>query len=131
MRGRRRIVAAAVVAVAVVAIAVGGWASTRRAVEGIGTVPVTVSDPDFAYEVPAGTGARLDRGERVEILPGRIDARVGQTIRIVNRDDRGYVLGPFVVGPGETMTQRFTDPGTFTGACVVHPSGEIEVTVRA
>jgi hypothetical protein len=80
---------------------------------------------------PGGYEARLERGERVEILPGRIDARVGQTIRIENRDGRGYLLGPFYVGARETLVQRFVSPGTFRGECVVHPSGEIVVDVTA
>jgi plastocyanin len=86
---------------------------------------------DWSYVIPAGTGARLDSGERVELLPARIDARVGQVIRIVNRDSRGYLLGPFYVGAHETLSQRFTSPGVFEGDCSVHPSGQIVLEVRA
>jgi hypothetical protein len=99
--------------------------------EGPGAVAISGGAADWSYEIPAGTGARLDRGERLELLPPRIVARVGEAIRIVNRDDRGYLLGPFYVGPHETLTQRFTSPGSFEGACAVHPSGRLVLEVRA
>ena len=98
---------------------------------GPGAVAVENASADWSYSIPSGTGARLDQGERVEILPARIDARVGQVIRIVNHDGRGYLLGPFYVGAHETLLQRFTAPGTFKGACAVHPSGKIVLDVRS
>lgn len=104
--------------------------SGSREVKGPAAVSVTATIADWSYTIPAGTGARLARGEKVEILPQRIDAQVGEVIRIVNDDERGYLLGPFYVGPGETLTQRFTAPGTFRGECVVHPSGELLLRVE-
>ncbi len=86
---------------------------------------------DFSYVIPPGTGDRIDRGEPVDIIPGNLDARVGQVLRIVNEDTRGHLVGPFFVGKGETMTQRFASAGTLSGACSIHPSGQITVTVRA
>ena len=56
--------------------------------------------------------------------------QVGEVIEIVNEDDRGHLIGPFFVGAGETLTQRFASPGEFIGICTVHPSGEIVVTVE-
>jgi hypothetical protein len=47
----------------------------------------------------------------------------------VNEDDRGHLVGPFFVGKGETLRQRFADTGTFVGRCSVHPSGEILLNV--
>jgi hypothetical protein len=99
--------------------------------KGPGAVPVESERADWSFAIPPGTGARLDRHDPVEILPARIDARVGQVIRIVNHDGRGYLLGPFYVGAHETLTQRFTSPGTFRGACAVHPSGRIILDVRS
>jgi hypothetical protein len=128
----RRRSAALLVAATVCAASVGVYRATAPGPpKGPGAVAVEDTPADLTYVIPDGTGARLDQGHRVEVLPARIDARVGQVIRIVNHDGRGYLLGPFYVGAHETLLQRFTSPGTFEGACVVHPSGEIVLNVRA
>ncbi|MGB0801270.1 MAG: cupredoxin domain-containing protein, partial [Ilumatobacteraceae bacterium] len=57
------------------------------------------------------------------------EVAVGETIRIVNEDDRGHVVGVFYVGAGETLTQTFTAPGQLTGECTVHSSGVFTLTV--
>jgi len=120
------------VAISAVAVAYGIHRLTAPGPSaGPGAVAVAAARADWSYEIPAGTGVRLDRGEKLALLPPRIDARVGQVIRIVNHDIRGYLLGPFYVGPGETLTQRFTSPGRLEGACAVHPSGRLVLEVRA
>lgn len=131
----RRAVTAIALAASAIAIGAGTY-GVHRAIapvpgEGPGAIAVAGGHADWSYEIPAGTGARLDRGEKLALLPPRIDARVGQVIRIVNNDTRGYLLGPFYVGPRETLTQRFTSPGTFEGACAVHPSGRLVLEVQA
>ena len=85
----------------------------------------------YEYTIPAGAGEALDAGEPLEILPGTLDASVGETIQIVNLDDRGHNVGPWFVGANETMRQEFTSAGTFEGVCTVHPSGELVLNVTA
>jgi hypothetical protein len=89
-----------------------------------------VASPGLRYVIPPGTSAEVQAGERVDLLPARLDVRVGDVIQIVNRDDRGQVIGPFYVAARSTMTQRFTAPGSFVGRCTVHLSGQIRLTVR-
>ena len=84
---------------------------------------------DYSYTIPAGSGDAIDRGEPLEILPQALEARVGEVLELVNQDDRGHLVGPFFVGAGETLRQRFNAPGSFIGACTVHPSGEFVLTV--
>lgn len=84
---------------------------------------------DYSYTILPGSGEAIDRGEQLEILPRELEARVGEVIELVNLDDRGHLVGPFFVGEGETMRQRFNSPGEFVGACSVHPSGEFILTV--
>jgi plastocyanin len=85
----------------------------------------------YEYTIPAGAGVALDAGHPLDILPAELDARVGESIRIVNNDSRGHSIGPFFVGAGETMTQLFASPGEFRGVCTVHPSGQFVLVVRA
>jgi plastocyanin len=80
--------------------------------------------------IPRGAGEALDAGEPLEILPAELVVTVGETIRIVNDDDRGHNVGPFFVGAGETLSQRFSSPGEFVGVCTVHPSGELVLIVN-
>jgi len=86
---------------------------------------------DYEYLIPVGAGEALDAGEPLEILPAELDVQVGESIRIVNDDDRGHTVGPFFVGANETLTYRFSSPGELVGVCTVHPSGEIVLTVSA
>jgi plastocyanin len=88
-----------------------------------------VGEVEHDYVIPAGTGERLDAGEEVEIMPSVLEATVGETIRIVNDDDRGHVVGVFFVGAGETLTQTFTSAGEFSGRCTVHTDGEFTLRV--
>ena len=126
MTGRARSVAAAAVAVAALA-ACGGDDPARPSTEVIDAV----ASATFEYVIPAGAGEALDAGTPLEILPPQLDAKVGDTIRIENDDDRGHTVGPFFVGANETLTQRFSTPGEFVGVCTVHPSGEIVLRVTA
>ncbi|MDJ0925130.1 MAG: hypothetical protein QNJ77_11265 [Acidimicrobiia bacterium] len=89
----------------------------------------SVDAADYSYTIPAGSGEALDRGEPLEILPQTLEVRVGEVFEMVNEDDRGHLVGPFFVGAGETLRQRFNAPGQFIGACTVHPSGEFVLTV--
>jgi hypothetical protein len=84
---------------------------------------------DWTFTIPTGAGERIDAGEPLEILPAELEVRVGEVLRIRNEDDRGHVIGPFFVGAGETLTQRFASAGEITGDCSVHPSGRLVLRV--
>lgn len=126
--GRRLTLAVAAVSLGWGLAACGG--ETASGTPGINAAEATDS-ADHQYLIPAGTGARLDAGERIEIIPAELEVRVGEVIRIVNEDDRGHIIGAFYVGAGETLNQRFSTPGTLQGDCSVHPSGSFTLTVRA
>ena len=83
----------------------------------------------YEFVIPSGAGEALDRGEPLEILPAELEVTVGETIRIVNEDDRGHAVGPWFVGANETVSQEFTRVGTFEGVCTVHPSGQLVLVV--
>ena len=85
--------------------------------------------PDYSFTIPAGSGDAIDRGESLDLLPQELDVTVGEVLELVNLDDRGHLVGPFFVGKGETVRQRFNAPGTYVGECSVHESGEIVLTV--
>ena len=90
-----------------------------------------IVDATYEYTIPLGAGEALDAGEPLEILPGTLDATVGESIVIVNEDTRGHNVGPWFVGAGETLRQTFSSPGSFEGICTVHPSGQLVLNVSA
>jgi len=117
----------AAVAAGLLLVSCGSDSSSEPAAEAIDAV----DSATYEFVIPAGAGEALDAGTPLEILPGELDVRVGETIRIVNEDDRGHTVGPFFVGANETLTQRFSSPGEFVGVCTVHPSGQIVLVVEA
>ncbi|MEQ8716493.1 MAG: hypothetical protein RIE08_02685 [Acidimicrobiales bacterium] len=123
----RRVLPAAFATVMVAAVALvgcsGGGADT------FGVESAAEDAATLSYVIPEGAGEAFDRGEPLEILPAELDMSVGDVIEIVNEDDRGHLIGPFFVGAGEVLRQRFRSAGEFIGICTVHPSGEIVVTV--
>lgn len=122
----RTVAAAGALGLAVLA-GCGGSDGSQAATEAVeGTATAT-----YEYVIPVGAGEALDAGTPLEILPAELEVQVGETIRIVNDDDRGHSVGPFFVGARETLTQRFSSPGEFVGVCTVHPSGEFVLVVNA
>lgn len=83
----------------------------------------------YSYVIPAGTGDRLDAGEPVVIIPAELSVHVGDSISIVNNDDRGHSVGPFFVAAGERLTHEFSERGTIADVCTIHPSGRVTITV--
>jgi plastocyanin len=90
------------------------------------------SDPtsDITFTIPAGTQARLDAGEQVEVLPATIAVERGAAVVIENDDAVTHTAGPFTVPAGAQVRQRFDELGTFTSSCSLHPSGELTIVVR-
>ena len=84
---------------------------------------------DYEYEIPLGTGKRTDAGEELDIFPRLLKVRVGESIRIVNNDDRDHLIGTFFVGAGETLTQEFVSPGMLTGECSIRPGSSFTIQV--
>lgn len=84
---------------------------------------------EYRVEVPAGTAARIDRGESVELIPADLHLGVNDTLVVANLDERAHVVGPFSVRAGETVSHTFSKAGVFQGQCTIHPGGAITITV--
>lgn len=67
--------------------------------------------------VPEGTADQLARGETVDIMPAEIRMRVGDTLRIRNKDAAGHEVGPYVVAAGKEFELTYGAPGRFEGIC--------------
>ena len=85
----------------------------------------------YEYVVPYGTSVRIDQGQKVDLMPQRLDVKVGESIRIKNQDGRDYMIGPFFVTAGQELAMRFTQPGELSGVCQMNPEGEFLISVTA
>lgn len=89
-----------------------------------------VQSDRIEVDVPPGTAASIEAGEEIELLPRELFVEVGDELVVRNRDDAIHEVGPYVVGPGETIRQEFTEPGQIEGLCTLHPSGRVRIVVR-
>jgi hypothetical protein len=80
--------------------------------------------------IPAGTKARLDRGDRTAGIPRRIEGRVGDTLRIVNRDRAPHTVAGFPVAAGQALELPLRSPGVTEGMCTAHPEDRVAIVVR-
>lgn len=78
---------------------------------------------DHTFVVPLGTGAKLENGDRIEILPRDLEVRVGDRLVVINDDDRAHDVGPWTVGGQKTFTFTFTEVGRFDSRCTLHSGG--------
>ena len=78
---------------------------------------------DIRFEVPAGTGATLDAGGTVAILPRDLEVHVGDRLVVDNLDDRAHDVGPWTVPANATFHIRFTQVGRYDSHCSLHAGG--------
>lgn len=81
------------------------------------------------FTIDAGTGARIDAGEVVELMPTEVRLSVDDTLVIENDDDRDFMVGPYLVRAGETVEQTYRSPQVLVGECSLSGSGEIRIVV--
>lgn len=81
------------------------------------------------YVIPAGTGARLEAGERIEVFPRVLRVRVGDRLVVRNEDDRRHHAGPISVDPGSRMEMTFGRAGELRGECTLNVARTYRIIV--
>lgn len=101
------------------------------AVAGAAFVPIEPDSRDELFEIPAGTWKRRMAGDKVEILPDRIDLTLGLNDRLLlrNLDEVPQQFGPVLIMPGQSFTLPFEVASTYSFACTAHASGQMSVVV--
>lgn len=92
-----------------------------------------VDIPDNEYWIVVPAGAREITGmHMIEFVPDLINLSVsGQNTLVIRNDDFvDNTIGPFFVASGETLRQRFNEPGIFQGTCTIN-QGVIRIEVGA
>jgi hypothetical protein len=127
----RRAVAAVVLVATLAALTAcgGGSAATSTTVRATTSALGPDEKADYEYVVPYGTSVRLDQGQVVDIMPQLLTVKVGQSIRIWNKDGKDYMIGPFYVASGQRLAMRFTHVGKLSGVCSMNPEGQFIIDV--
>lgn len=79
--------------------------------------------------VPAGTDARLQAGEKVTVMPSRIEMQVGDTLLIRNQDTVDQRVGPYFVKAGKEIRLTYGKVGTYEGYCPLSEGERYEIVV--
>lgn len=118
----RRVAAWAAGLLGLALLAVLGWAALA---------PIHADTRDALFAIPKGTWARRMAGNRVEILPDRIDLTLGldDTLLLRNDDEVPQQFGPVVIMPGQSFRLPFEVASTYSFACSAHASGQMSVVV--
>lgn len=98
----------------------------------IGGVASACSTPEpqtIEVVVPAGTQDRLDAGETVDVMPARIEMRVGDTLVIRNDDSVRQSVGPYQVEANRSIRLTYGTPGTFEGYCPLSEGERYEIVI--
>ena len=103
-------------------LAGAGWAAFA---------PIRVDTRDALFAIPKGTWARRMAGDKVEILPERIDLTLGlnDILLLRNDDEVPQQFGPVVIMPGQSFRLPFEVASTYSFACSAHASGQMSVVV--
>lgn len=106
----------------VVALSLLAWAAF---------VPIELPSRDELFEIPPGTYARRMAGDKVEILPDRIELTLGLNDQLLlrNRDEVPQQFGPVLIMPGQSFRLPFEVASTYSFACSAHASGQMSVVV--
>ena len=114
--------AALVVALVVALLGLGVW---------MAWAPLQLATRDELFEVPPGTYARRMAGDKVEVLPDRIDLTLGlnDVLLLRNNDEVPQQFGPVVIMPGQSFRLPFEVASTYSFACSAHASGQLAIVV--
>jgi protein SCO1/2 len=94
-------------------------------------VGVVLFPSQAVLTIPKGTNARLESGRGSQVIPAKIELRVGDLFILRNEDIAPHHVGGFYVRPGQSLSYRFNQAGTFDFLCTVHRDGHIKFEVEA
>jgi plastocyanin len=85
---------------------------------------------EVLIDIPAGTALEIRNGKDPGVVPTRIEGRVGDELKIINRDSVSHTVGPFLVEAGQTLSSPLNREGVFEGECSLHPSDRVALIVQ-
>jgi len=95
--------------------------------------PVALDSRDELFEIPKGTWARRMAGDKIEILPSKVQLTLGanDVLLLRNLDDVPQIFGPVLIMPGQSFRLPFETVSENQFDCTAHASGQMSVSVQA
>lgn len=79
--------------------------------------------------IPAGTNKRVNAGMLVDVMPARLEMRVGDTLLIRNEDEFDRSIGPYFVKAGAELRFTYGKAGEFEGFCPVSVGQHYQIVI--
>jgi hypothetical protein len=108
--------------VAAVALGVPAWAAFA---------PIRSEAREQVYEIPQGTWARRQAGEKFDLIPDTIHMTLGvkDVLVMKNHDDVPHLFGPVLIMPGQSFQLPFRQPASYIFTCPLHTKGQLTIVV--
>jgi hypothetical protein len=105
-----------------VALGVPAWAAFA---------PIDTDSPELVLEIPTGTFARRQAGEKFDLIPAEIRLTMGvkDVLVMQNHDDVPHLFGPVLIMPKQTFRLPFRKASTYLFTCPLHTSGLLTIVV--
>ncbi|HVP86927.1 MAG TPA: hypothetical protein VMU79_02505 [Casimicrobiaceae bacterium] len=123
MRTSHPLRAAVLILSAVAVLGVPAWAAFA---------PIASDSREAVYEIPKGTFARRQAGEKFDLIPAEIRLTLGvkDVLVMKNQDDVPHLFGPVLIMPDQTFRLPFRKASTYLFTCPLHTSGMLTIVVE-
>jgi len=107
-----------------VAVGVPAWAAFA---------PIRSDSRELVLEIPKGTFARRQAGEKFDLIPTEIRLTMGvkDVLVMKNHDDVPHLFGPVLIMPEQTFRLPFRKASTYLFTCPLHTSGLLTIVVES
>jgi hypothetical protein len=85
---------------------------------------------DVVLVIPAGTSAKVARGEQPPTIPTDMTFVLGDTLVIKNDDSEAHQLGPVWIPPGASSSLHLDTPQNYVLSCSFQPTQYLGLDVR-
>jgi hypothetical protein len=93
--------------------------------------PIRSEAKEQVYEIPKGTWARRQAGEKFDLIPDTIHMTVGvkDVLVMKNHDDVPHLFGPVLIMPDQSFQLPFRKPASYIFTCPLHTKGQLTIVV--
>lgn len=94
--------------------------------------PIAADSREAVYEIPKGTFARRQAGEKFDLIPSEIRLTIGvkDVLVMKNHDDVPHLFGPVLIMPDQSFRLPFRKASTYIFTCPLHTSGLLTIVVE-